>query len=60
MENPEPVLIDSGVAAMLLHTSPDNVRQMIKRGKLSKHGTAKRRSLVRYEDVLALQKQRNG
>jgi hypothetical protein len=45
---------------MLLHTSPDNVRQMIKRGKLSKHGTAKRRSLVRYEDVLALQKQRNG
>ena len=52
-------LIDSEVAAMLLHISTNNLRQLVYRKELVPRGRQKRRSMFSLADVLALQTRRN-
>lgn len=53
-------LIDSEVAAMLLHISPNYLRQLVYRKELVPRGRQKRKSMFSLADVLALQTRRNG
>lgn len=54
----EHAIIDSEVAAMLLGTSKDNIRQLVLRKQLVPRGRQRRRNTFLLSDVLALQTRR--
>ena len=56
--NSDNPIIDSEVAAMLLGTSKDNVRQLVRRKQLVPTGRQHRRNTFLLSDVLALQTRR--